>query len=167
MGPRERACLREAVPSDPDRVNEIGGHDQALGRLTAMAVPLLLTTVRSPELGRVQARGALRSPELARTGEKDPAYSLMGFRTRDRDQGVRTPEGKLWANRGNSSDESRSRGGGIRCAKARISSNEGRGILWTNTGTQCEAELASHHVGCGEPAWMNSGEAKLAKFRRK
>ena len=47
------------------------------------AAPLLLTAVRSPELGRVQAKGALRSPELARTGEKDPANSLAKFRTRD------------------------------------------------------------------------------------
>jgi hypothetical protein len=39
-------------------------------------------------------------------------------------------------------------------------------MLWTNTRVRCEDELASHRVGRGEPARMNSGEAKLAKIRR-
>jgi hypothetical protein len=37
------------------------------------AALLLPTAAKSPELGRVQALGGLRSPELARTGEKSPA----------------------------------------------------------------------------------------------
>ena len=121
--------------------------------------------MRSPELGWVQARGALRSLELVRSGGKDPTNSLMGFRTRDRDQGERTAEGKLRAGQGNSSEESRPQGGEIGCAKARTSSGEGRGALWNNTGARCEAELASHRAGHDEPARMNSGEAKLAMSR--
>jgi hypothetical protein len=46
----------------------------------------LLTTMRSPELGRVWATVVSRSPGLARIGEKNPMNSLVGFRPRDRDQ---------------------------------------------------------------------------------
>jgi hypothetical protein len=37
------------------------------------------SAVRSPALVRVWATGASRSPELGRTGEKDPVNSLVGF----------------------------------------------------------------------------------------
>jgi hypothetical protein len=55
----------------------------------------------------VQAIGASRSPELAKTGEKDPANSLVGFRPRDRGSGQENGGGKLRAGHGNSSEESR------------------------------------------------------------
>ena len=74
-------------------------------------------------------------------------------------------EGKLRAGRGNSGEEYRSWTGAIGCAKARTGSDEGRGVLWVNTGARCEAELASHRAGHDEPARMNSGEAKLAMTR--
>jgi hypothetical protein len=75
-------------------------------------------------------------------------------------------EGKLRAYRGNSGEESRPRGGGIGHAKAWTSSSKGRRKLWSNAGARCEAELASHQAGCGEPVWMNFGEAELAQIRR-
>jgi hypothetical protein len=65
--------------------------------------------------------------------------------------------------RGNFDNESRSWAGGIECAKAWTSSGEGRGMLWTNAGAWDRVNLAGHRAGRGEPAWMNSGEAKLAK----
>jgi hypothetical protein len=67
---------------------------------------------------------------------------------------------------GNFGEESRQRGGAIGCAKACTSSDERIGVLWTNTGARCEAELAGHRAGHDEPTRMNSGEAKLAKIRR-
>jgi hypothetical protein len=103
---------------------------------------------------------------LARTGEKDPTNSLVGFQTRDRYQGERTVEGKLRVDRGKSGEESRPWRGRIGCAKARTSSGEGRGVLRTNTGAQCEAESASHRAGHGELVRMDSGMAKLATTRR-
>jgi hypothetical protein len=121
--------------------------------------------MKSTELGRVQATGAPRSPELARTDKKGPVNSLVGFRPKDRDQGERTTEGNLRADQGNSGEESRPRGGRIRCAKARTSSVEGRGVLRTNTRAQCDAESANHREGRDEPARMNFSKAKLATTR--
>jgi hypothetical protein len=69
--------------------------------------------------------------------------------------------------RGYSSEESRARGGKIGCAKARTSSDEGRGVLWANTRARDGAGLANHHAGRSELAQMNSDEAKMAKIRRK
>jgi hypothetical protein len=43
------------------------------------AVPLLLVTVRSPELGRVRAMVVLGSPGLATNKEEGAANSLMGI----------------------------------------------------------------------------------------
>jgi hypothetical protein len=74
--------------------------------------------------------------------------------------------GKLRAGRGNSSEESWSRGGAIVCDKAQTSSSEGRGVPWTNIGAWDEAELASHRAGRGEPTRINYGDAELAKVRR-
>jgi hypothetical protein len=75
--------------------------------------------------------------------------------------------GKLQASRGNSDKESRLWGGGIGRAKAWNTSGERTGVLWTNAGAQCKAELDSHSEGRGEPVWMNSSEAKLAKIKCK
>jgi hypothetical protein len=69
----------EMVPGDPDHVIKIERlRSNARGSRPRLAL-LLLMMVRSPELGLVQAIGASRSPDLARTDEKDPANSLVGF----------------------------------------------------------------------------------------
>jgi hypothetical protein len=44
--------------------------------------------------GRVQALGGSRSPDLARTGEKGPANSMVGFQPRDLDQRRENSGGK-------------------------------------------------------------------------
>jgi hypothetical protein len=85
--------------------------------------------------------------------------------TETRDE--RTVEGMLWAGRDDFGEESRLWGGGFGRAKARTSSSEGRGTLLTNAGAWREAKSASHRAGHGEPARLNSGEAKFDKTRRK
>jgi hypothetical protein len=54
----------------------------------------------------------------------------------------------------------------IGCDRARSSTDEGRGVLWANSGAQDEAKLACHRAGRGEPSRVNSGEAELAKVKR-
>jgi hypothetical protein len=49
--------------------------------------------------------------------------------------------------RDDSGDESRPRGGGIGRAKARTSSGEGRGTLWTTAGTRDGANLVGRCAG--------------------
>jgi hypothetical protein len=44
------------------------------------AALLLPAAAKSLKLGRMQAPGGSRSPELARTGEKGPVNSLVGLR---------------------------------------------------------------------------------------
>jgi hypothetical protein len=62
-------------------------------------------------------------------------------------KGGRTTKGGVSGGSGNSSEESRSRGGGIGSAKARASSGEVREKLWTKTGALDGAESASHCAG--------------------
>jgi hypothetical protein len=69
----------------------------------------------------------------------------------------------LQAGQGNSGEKSWPRGGGIGHAKARASSDEGRGTLWATIGAQDETNLAG---GCGELALPSTGEAKLGKAGR-
>jgi hypothetical protein len=56
-------------------------------------------------------------------------------------------EGVLRVGRGNSGEESRPRGGGIGHAKARTSSSEVGGTLWTKARAQNGAESTDHRVG--------------------
>jgi hypothetical protein len=74
--------------------------------------------------------------------------------------------GELGAGRGNSGEESRPRGGVIGCDRARSSTDEGRGVLWSNSEAQDEAKLACHRAGRGEPTRVNSSKAELAKVKR-
>jgi hypothetical protein len=73
--PRSRSC-------DQDRTGEIRpGEGEQL-----RAVPLLLATVKSPELGQARARVVPGSPGLSREGENDMANSVAGKRPRIRGQ---------------------------------------------------------------------------------
>jgi hypothetical protein len=77
----------------------------------------------------------------------------------------------LRAGRGDFSEESWPRGGGIGHAKARASSGEGRGTLWTTTGAQDGTNLARHHVGAVSwrvraPARTNSPRQDRIKGNR-
>jgi hypothetical protein len=67
------------------------------------------------------------------------------------------------AGRDNFGKESRPQGGGIGCAKARTSSGEGRGTLWTTTGAWDGANSAGHCAGAAELRWtqINYGRAEL------
>jgi hypothetical protein len=51
------------------------------------------------------------------------------------------------AGRDNSGEESQPQGGGIGYTKARTSSDEGKGTLWTTTGAQDGANSAGHRAG--------------------
>jgi hypothetical protein len=63
-------------------------------------------------------------------------------------------KGVLRVGRGNSGEESRSRGGGIGCAK-------GGGTLRTKAGTRDGSNSAGHR-GCSELARPSFGEQKLS-----
>jgi hypothetical protein len=76
MGPRG-ARLHEVESRDLDRGIEIGRLRSTLGGYDCGQRRSCSSTVKSLELGRVWATRASRSPELARTGEKDPANSLV------------------------------------------------------------------------------------------
>jgi hypothetical protein len=82
VGPRGRACSREAVPGNPNRGSRSDDRDQMLGGggRQMRAALLLPAAAKSLKLGRMQAPGGSRSPELARTGEKGPVNSLVGLR---------------------------------------------------------------------------------------
>jgi hypothetical protein len=96
----------------------------------------------------VWATGVPRSPGLASIGEKKPGeYTCGGSATRPGPEMGERRRGKFRVGRGNSSEESRPRGGAIRCNKARTSSGEGRGVPWANIGARDRTELASHRVG--------------------
>jgi hypothetical protein len=78
--------MLETVSGDPDRGIENGWlRSNARGRRLRAAL-LLPTTAKSPETGRVQTPGHLRSPEMAWTGEEGPANSLVGLRPREQDR---------------------------------------------------------------------------------
>jgi hypothetical protein len=55
--------------------------------------------------------------------------------------------GVLRTGRDDSDEESRSWGGGIGRAKARTSSGDGRGMLWTTIESRDGANLVGRHVG--------------------
>jgi hypothetical protein len=65
-------------------------------------------------------------PGLARTGEEDSANTLAGLRPRERERGRENDGGSAPGGSSNSGEESRPRGEGIGCAKARTTSGEVR-----------------------------------------
>lgn len=93
-------------------------------------------------------------PELARRTRRTH-WQDSGHENGTGDE--RTTEGALRVGRGNSSEESRPRGGGIGDAKARSSSDEGRGTLWTTT----EARNRANLDGNDELARLSSDKGKL------
>jgi hypothetical protein len=82
------------------------------------------------------------------------------FSHENKTRGGRKAKGGAPGDLGNSSKESRSRVGGIGRAKAKTSSSEVRGTLWTNTRARDGGESTSHCAGianwCGRtPARLN------------
>jgi hypothetical protein len=59
------------------------GGDQTGRGEQLRAAPLLLTVVKSPELGRARARVVPGSSKLGREGENDSANSVAGLWPRD------------------------------------------------------------------------------------
>jgi hypothetical protein len=84
---------------------------------------------------------------LAETGEEGPVNSLARLRPRERDRRRENGRGCAPGKSGNSGEESRPWGGGIGRAKARTSSDEVKGTLWTKARTRDEAESTGHRVG--------------------
>jgi hypothetical protein len=71
---------REVVSSDLDRwirAERLGSGARGVNGTAASAAPS--AAVNSPETRQTQTSGS-GSPELARTGEGDPANSMAGFR---------------------------------------------------------------------------------------
>jgi hypothetical protein len=70
---------------------------------------------------------------------------------------------------GNSGEESRSRGGGFRRAKAWSSSGRVRGTLWTNARARDKVKSTSHRTGVvnrrsqtpARPNWLRQGGNKI------
>jgi hypothetical protein len=87
---------------------------------------------------------------LAGTGEEGPVNSLAGLRPRERDRRRENGGGCALGRSGNSGEESRPWGGGIGRAKARTSSGEVKGMLWTKARTRDEAKSTGHRVGVAE-----------------
>jgi hypothetical protein len=86
-GPGRRARVREAVSRDLGRAIEIGrGRSNHEGGERLRAAPLLLTMVKSLELGLARATVVPGSPELGREGENDSANSVAGLWPRVRGQ---------------------------------------------------------------------------------
>jgi hypothetical protein len=77
-GRRERVC--EAVSHDLGHAIKIGRgrSDRGGGGERLRAAPLLLATVKSPELAQACARVVPGSPELGREGENDTTNSVAG-----------------------------------------------------------------------------------------
>jgi hypothetical protein len=73
QGARARIGISRSGSCDQDRTGEIRSGGERL-----RAAPLL-TTVKSPELGRARATAVLGSPELGREGENDSANSVVGL----------------------------------------------------------------------------------------
>jgi hypothetical protein len=91
----------------------------------------------------------------------------VGLQPREWDQRRGNSGGNAPGGSDDSDEESWPRGEGFRRAKTCTSFDGVRETPLTNTGTRREAKTASHRAGRGEPARLNSGEAKLAKTRRK
>jgi hypothetical protein len=80
VGPKGRGACSNRYPVTWAAGSGTSGRDQAHGGLTARW-PMLLPSaeVKSPKMRQARAPGGLRSLELARTGERDPANSMVGF----------------------------------------------------------------------------------------
>jgi hypothetical protein len=115
---------------DQDRTGEIRpGEGERL-----WAAPLLLGTVRAPELGQARARVGPGSPELGREGENDTVNSVAGKRPRIRGQRGGMAGKRPQAEQRNSGEGFRPQGGGLRHAKAWDSLSRGRGTLGPTRG---------------------------------
>jgi hypothetical protein len=134
-------------------------------------VQIWCTGVNSSVVGAAPVRGggvtrdradtasrALGSLGLVGIGKEGLVNSLAGLRPREWGQSERTVEGMLRAGRDDSGKESRPRGGGIGRAKARTSSSEGRGKLWTTTGARDGPNLAGHRAGAAN--WRGRAPAR-------
>jgi hypothetical protein len=73
QGARARSGILRSGSCDQDRTGEIRPGGERL-----WAAPLLLATVKSPELGRARARVVPGSLGLGREGENDTANSVVG-----------------------------------------------------------------------------------------
>jgi hypothetical protein len=80
QGVRARSGIPRSGPCDQDRTGEIRPEEGEQLR----AVPLLLATVKSLELGQARATTVPGSPELGREGENNMANSVAGKRPRIR-----------------------------------------------------------------------------------
>jgi hypothetical protein len=123
--------------------------------------------VKSPELGQACARVVPRSPGLAREGENDTANSVAGKRPRIRGQRGGMVGKRPRADRRNSGEGFRPRGGGLRHAKAWDSFNIGRGTLGTNAGALGRSNFASHRAGAADHHDRTPVKPKLADNRTK
>jgi hypothetical protein len=163
QGARARSGIPRSGSCDQDRTGEIRlGEGEQL-----RAAPLLLATLKSPELGQARARVVPRSPGLGREGENDTTNSVAGKRPRIRGQRGGMAGKRPLADRRNSGEGFWPRGGGLRRAKAWDSFSRGKGTLGTNAGALGQANLASHREGAVDRHGRTPAKPKLADNRAK
>jgi hypothetical protein len=146
-GARGRACLREAVSVDPDHWIRGGRLGSSVQGFMARWLTLFHSWRRSHRRWGKQLSRGVGSPVLAATGEEGPTNSLAGLRSRERDWRRENGGGSVADGSGNSGEQSRPLGGGIGCAKARTSSGEVKGMLWTKARARNRVELTGHRMG--------------------
>ena len=147
-GARARSGIPRSGPCDQDRTGEIRpGEGEEL-----RAAPLLAT---------------VKSPELGREGENDMANSMAGKRPRIRGQRGGMAGKKPRADRRNSGEGFRPRGGCLRRAKAWDSFSRGRGTLGTNVRALGRANLIGHYAGAADRHGRTPAKPKLADNKAK
>jgi hypothetical protein len=163
QGARARSGIPRSGSCNQDRTREIRpGEGERL-----RAAPLLLATVKSPELGQARARVVRGSPELGREGENDTANSVAGKRPRIRGQRGGMAGKRPRANWRNCGEGFRPRGGGLRRAMAWDSFSRGRGTLGTNAGALDRANLVGHRAGTADHHGRTPAKPKLADNKAK
>jgi hypothetical protein len=114
QGASARSGIPRSEPCDQDRTGDIRpGEGERL-----RVAPLLLATVKSPELGQARARVVPGSPGWVREGENDTAKSVAGLWPRIRGQRGGMAGKRPRTGRRNSGEGFRPWGEGLRRAKA-------------------------------------------------
>jgi hypothetical protein len=106
--------------------------------------------VKSPEMGHTASEGVWGHRGWLELVKRDRQTHWQDSGRENGTKGVRMVEEGTPGRLGNSSEESRSRGGGIGRAKARASSGEVRETLWAKARARYGAESTGHRVGAAK-----------------
>jgi hypothetical protein len=159
-----RACAKRYPQSgscDQDRTGEIRPREGEWLR----AALLISAAVRSPELRQARARVAPGSPGLGREEENAMAHSMAGKSHESTVRGGRTAGRRSQADRKNSGEAFRPRGGDLRRAKAWESFSRGRCDTGAYTGKLDQAKLVGHRASTADRHGRAPAMPKLAEHR--